>query len=71
MINREAVEKYFCLMKSKQVITDYWSFDSYIEREDYIKIFFLHKSGKRSSYVFSKELVLQGLRDDCLRNLFD
>jgi len=71
MIDKETVEKYFNLMKSKGVIVDYWSFDSYREEVDYIKIYYLHKSGKKSSYRFLTEIVLQELRDDKLRKLFD
>jgi hypothetical protein len=71
MIDKETVEKYFDLMKSKGVIADYWSFDSYREEVDYIKIYYLHKSGKKSSYRFLTEIVLQELRDDKLRKLFD
>jgi hypothetical protein len=71
MMDKETVEKYFDLMKSRGVIADYWIFDSYREEVEYIKIYYLHKSGKKSSYRFLTERVLQELRDDKLRKLFD
>jgi hypothetical protein len=71
MMDKETVENYFNLMKSKGAIADYWIFDSYREEVDYIKIYYLHKSGKKSSYRFLTEIVLQELRDDKLRKLFD
>lgn len=71
MINRENVEKYFNYMKSKGFIAEYWIFDGYWEDGDYLKLHYLHKSGKRSSYRFLKERVIQELRDNILRQLFD
>ena len=71
MIDRKSVEKYFDLMKSKGSIAEYWEFDGFWDDNDHIKIHYLHKSGKRSSYRFLKVRVLQELRDDKLRKLLD
>lgn len=70
MTNKD-VEKYFNLMKSRGVIADYWTYDGFWDDKDHIKIHYLHKSGKRSSYRFLKVRVLQELRDDKLRKLLD
>lgn len=71
MIDNESVEKYFNLMKSRGSIADYWNYDGFWDDNDHIKIHYLHKSGKRSSYRFLKVRVLQELRDDKLRQLFN
>lgn len=70
MTNKD-VEKYFILMKSRGFIADYWTYDGFWDDKDHIKIHYLHKSGKRSSYRFLKVRVLQELRDDKLRKLLD
>jgi hypothetical protein len=71
MIDKESIEKYFNLMKSNGSIADYWNFDGFRNDGDHIKIFYQHKTGKRASYRFLKERVLQELRDDKLRQLFN
>lgn len=71
MINNENIEKYFDLMKSRGFIAEYWSYDGYWNDGDHIKIHYLHKSGKRSSYRFLKVRVIEELRDNILRQLFD
>jgi len=71
MIDKESVEEYFNLMKSRGSIAGYWNYDGFWDDKDHIKIHYLHKSGKRSSYRFLKERVLQELRDDKLRKLLD
>lgn len=71
MIDNDSVEKYFNLMKSRGVIASYWNYDGFWNDNDHIKIHYLHKSGKRSSYRFLKERVLQELRDEKLRQLFN
>ena len=71
MINSENIQHYFNLMKSKGIISEYWEFDGYWNDGDYIKIHYIHKSGKRSSYRFLKDRVLQEIRDYKLRRLFD
>lgn len=71
MINNENVEKYFNHMKSKGFIAEYWSYDGFWDDKDHIKIHYLHKSGKRSSYRFLKVRVLQELRDNILSQLLD
>lgn len=71
MIDKESVEKYFNLMKSRGVIAEYWNYDGFWDDIDHIKIHYLHKSGKRSSYRFLKERVLQEIRDDKLRKLLN
>lgn len=71
MINKDSVEKYFKLMKSKGFIDINWDFDCFVDDKQYLKIYYLHKSGKRSSYRFLKERVLQELREDKLRQLLN
>lgn len=71
MIDNEIVEKYFNLMKSRGSIADYWNYDGFWDDNDHIKIHYIHKSGKRSSYRFLKVRVLQELRDEKLRQLFN
>jgi hypothetical protein len=71
MIDKDSVEKYFKLMKSKGFIDINWDFDCFVDENMYLKIYYLHKSGKRSSYRFLKERVLQELREDKLRQLFN
>lgn len=71
MISKENVEKYFQLLQSKGIIADYWNFDGFYEEDEYLKIHYLHKSGKRASYRFPKERVIQDIRENILRELFD
>ncbi len=71
MINNKNVEDYFNLLKSKGIIAEYWDYDGYSVEDDYIKLRYIHKSGKRSSYRFLKERVIQELRDYQLRQILD
>ncbi len=71
MINNKNVEDYFNLLKSKGIIAEYWDYDGYSIEYDYIKLRYIHKSGKRSSYRFLKERVIQELRDYQLRQILD
>lgn len=71
MINKKNIQDYFALMKSKNIIADYWNFDNFHEEPEHIKIYYLHKSGKKSSYRFLKERVIQEIRDNKLKKLFD
>ena len=71
MINNQNVIKYFELMKSKGFIADYWQYVGYITDQEHIKIFYNHKSGKRYSYRFRKEKVLEELRDFGINKLFE
>lgn len=70
MIDDKQIENYFNLLKSKGVIADYWNYDGFRDDLSHIKIHYIHKSGKRSSYRFLKDQVLQELRDHKLRQLF-
>jgi hypothetical protein len=71
MINNKNVEEYFNLLKLKAIIAEYWNYDGYSVEDDYIKLRYIHKSGKRSSYRFLKERVIQELRDNKIKSLFD
>jgi hypothetical protein len=71
MINNKNVEDYFNLLKSKGIIAEYWDYDGCSVEDDYIKLRYIHKSGKRSSYRFLKERVIQELRDYQLRQILD
>lgn len=71
MIDNKHIEWYFNWMKSKDVISEGWEYAGYINDEEYIKIYYNHKSGKRSSYRFPKERVMEDLREAKLRQLLD
>jgi hypothetical protein len=71
MINKKNIQEYFELMKSKNIIADYWNFDNFLEESEHVKIYYSHKSGKRSSFRFTKEMVIQELRDNKLKKIFD
>ena len=71
MINNQNVIKYFELMKSKGFIADYWQYVGYITDQEHIKIFYNHKSGKRYSYRFLKELIVQEIRDSKIKSILD
>lgn len=71
MITKQTVEKYFNLMKSRGFIDALWYFDAFWNDNQHIKIHYLHKSGKRSSYRVLKEDIIKELRDNKLKNLLD
>lgn len=71
MIEDKHIEWYFNLMKSKGFIAEYWNYNGYTLDDNHVKIYSIHKSGKRSSYRFIKEFVTQEIREAKLRQLLD
>jgi hypothetical protein len=71
VIDNKNIEWYFNFMKSNGFIAEYWNYDGYLVDGDHIKILYIHKSGKRSSYRFLKEIVTQEIREAKLRRLFN
>lgn len=76
MIDDKHIEWYFNWMKLKDVIAEGWEYTGYVitidsDNKEYIKIIYNHKSGKRSSYKFLMERVMEELREAKLKQLFD
>lgn len=71
IFNKENVERYFHFMKSKGSIPEEWSYNGFIDDGDHLKIYYLHTTGKRSSYRLPKDIIIKDLRDDKLRKLLD
>jgi len=69
MIDDKSIYWYFNNMKTKGSIPELYDYNGFTEENTHIKIYYTHKSGKRYSYRFLKELVTQEIRDSKIKSI--